>query len=56
MITHREILDAMGSQATDDEADRMAKMLDNLGIQSLHDISDTDFFALIADVDKEQEA
>lgn len=46
-LTHREILDAIGSMATDAEADAMAEILAENGIESLSEIEDDEFFALI---------
>ena len=49
IMTHLEVLDAMGSMATDEEADAMAAILSERSIESLNDISDETFFALIPD-------
>ena len=45
--TRRELLDAMGSQTTDADANAMWHLLAERGIDELDDISDEDFFALI---------
>ena len=49
MISDREILDAMGSMASDAEAAEMKKILKNRGIEDLEDISDSDFFKLTSE-------
>lgn len=46
-MTKRELLDAMGADATDEEADAMREILRKRGIDSLNEINDDDFLALI---------
>jgi hypothetical protein len=45
--THMEIMDAMGSMASDAEADAMGKILRERGIEELSEVSDEEFFDLI---------
>ena len=47
MSTKQNVMESMGSAATDEEAEAMMEILDEREIENLDDISDEEFFALI---------
>lgn len=54
-MTQQQILDAMGSTATESEAAEMTAILAERGIDSLDQISDAEFFALIPEAVRRSE-
>jgi hypothetical protein len=46
-LTHRNVLDLMGSETTDNEATLMLRILKNSGYEDTKDISDTEWLVML---------